>query len=232
MIQDVSIDTANEASAAVYAQNSTQWLPWFRTVAGLRVDQFWYDVSSELTPANSGSGSQHLVSPKFSMIFSPTAATDVFINYGRGYHSNDIRGATETVDPLTGEPIAKVKVLVPGTGYEVGFKTATLIPGLQFSASLWQLDLASELVYDGDTGTNERAVRAGGAASNSLPTTSRTRPLRSMPTAHGRTRASETVAPTATISPKRSRRLPRRACRSTTTDGRSAHDCAISARAC
>ncbi|MEJ0004009.1 MAG: TonB-dependent receptor [Pararobbsia sp.] len=155
VIQDVSIDTANEASAAVYAQNSTQWLPWFRTVAGLRVDQFWYDVSSELTPANSGSGSQHLVSPKFSMIFSPTAATDVFINYGRGYHSNDIRGATETVDPLTGEPIAKVKVLVPGTGYEVGFKTATLIPGLQFSASLWQLDLASELVYDGDTGTTE-----------------------------------------------------------------------------
>ncbi|MDT8843561.1 TonB-dependent receptor [Paraburkholderia fungorum] len=155
VIGNVSIDTLNETSAAIYVQNSTQWLPWLRTLAGLRADQFWYNVSSELTPANSGSGSQHILSPKFSLILSPTRSTDVFFNYGRGYHSNDVRGATTTVDPATGDPLSKVDVLVPGTGYEIGVKTTTLVPGLQLSASLWQLDLASELVYSGDTGTTE-----------------------------------------------------------------------------
>ncbi|QGZ67090.1 TonB-dependent receptor [Paraburkholderia acidisoli] len=155
VVDDVSIDTANETSAALYVQNSTQWLPWLRTIAGLRADQFWYNVTSELTPANSGSGSQHILSPKFSIVLSPTSATDIFLNYGRGYHSNDVRGATATIDPVTGAPLSRVNVLVPGTGYELGIKSATLIPGLQLSASLWQLDLASELVYDGDTGTTE-----------------------------------------------------------------------------
>ncbi|MCP6412438.1 hypothetical protein NL483_28225, partial [Klebsiella pneumoniae] len=84
------------------------------TIAGVRTDQFWYNVASS-NPLNSGSGSDHIVSPKLSVVLSPTARTDVFMNWGRGYHSNDVRGATTTVDPVSGDPVQKVSVLVPAT---------------------------------------------------------------------------------------------------------------------
>jgi len=42
----VRSDTARETSTALYVRNSTQWLPWLRTLAGLRADQFWYSVAS------------------------------------------------------------------------------------------------------------------------------------------------------------------------------------------
>lgn len=150
----VRSDTVNETSAALYARNSTQWTPWLRTVAGLRADQFWYDVGSS-NASNSGRGSDHILSPKLSLILSPTTQTDVFFNWGRGYHSNDVRGATTTVDPSTGSPMQKVSVLVPAVGYEAGVRTRNVLPGLQLSASLWRLDIGSELVFSGDSGTTE-----------------------------------------------------------------------------
>ena len=39
------------------------------------------------------------VSPKVSLIFGPWAKTEFFINGGFGFHSNDVRAATEKVDP-------------------------------------------------------------------------------------------------------------------------------------
>lgn len=161
--QTVRTDTVNETSAALYVRNSTEWLPWLRTIAGLRADQFWYGVASD-NPANSGNGSDRIVSPKFSVVMSPADRTEVFLNWGRGYHSNDVRGATTTVDPSTGDAAQKVSVLVPATGYELGVRTRRLAPGLQLSASLWQLDIGSELVFSGDSGTTEpsRASRRRG----------------------------------------------------------------------
>ncbi|CAG2145665.1 Outer membrane cobalamin receptor protein [Ralstonia mannitolilytica] len=150
----VRSDTVNETSTALYVRNSTQWLPWLRTIAGVRADQFWYSVASS-NPLNSGNGTDHIVSPKLSVVLSPTARTDVFMNWGRGYHSNDVRGATTTVDPVNADPVQKVSVLVPATGYEVGVRTRALAPNLQLSASLWRLDIGSELVFSGDTGTTE-----------------------------------------------------------------------------
>ncbi|WP_439892652.1 TonB-dependent receptor [Ralstonia sp. 25C] len=150
----VRSDTVNETSTALYARNSTQWLPWLRTIAGVRADQFWYSVASS-NPLNSGNGSDHIVSPKLSVVLSPAAHTDVFVNWGRGYHSNDVRGATTTVDPITGDPVQKVQALVPTTGYEIGVRTRALAPNLQLSASLWRLDIGSELVFSGDSGSTE-----------------------------------------------------------------------------
>ena len=47
-------DVVRETSYAIYAQNATQWTPWFRTLAGIRTDSFHSDVASNI-PANSGS---------------------------------------------------------------------------------------------------------------------------------------------------------------------------------
>ena len=155
-------DRVREASAGVYFENSTQWLEKFRSVAGLRYDSYRFDVASNLAQ-NSGKTRDHLTSPKLSLIFGPWRQTEYFVNYGEGFHSNDARGATATISPKTGIAIDPVKPLVKSRGAEIGVRTE-IVPGLQSSLALWQLKLASELVFVGDAGDTEasRASRRNG----------------------------------------------------------------------
>ncbi len=68
---------------------------------------------------------------------------EVYANYGRGFHSNDVRGAfaTPAVTPLT-----------RAVGEELGAR-ARLFGRLDLAAALWQLNLDSETVWNGDDGT-------------------------------------------------------------------------------
>lgn len=65
-----------------------------------------------------------------------------------------MRGATITVDPVTGEPVDRVPALVRSDGAEVGFRYQS---GRQFNATfaVFWLELNSELVFVGDTDTTE-----------------------------------------------------------------------------
>ena len=54
------------------------------------------------------------------MVFGPFHKTELFFNAGTGFHSNDVRGVTITVDPNTGLPADKVRFLVRARGAEVG----------------------------------------------------------------------------------------------------------------
>lgn len=146
-------DHVVESSAGLFFQNSLRWTEKFRTVAGLRADFFRGDVSSD-NVANSGKASDHLVNPKLSLIFGPWAKTEYYLNWGRGFHSNDVRGTTITVDPTTGAAASKVPLLVRTAGYEVGFRSA-LFPRLETSFTVYQLDFESELLFVGDAGTTE-----------------------------------------------------------------------------
>jgi outer membrane receptor protein involved in Fe transport len=145
--------TVREANIGLYAENSTQWSRWFRSVAGLRFDDFHVDVNSSLA-SNSGTKSASLASPKLALIFGPWNKTEYFASYGYGYHSNDARGATESITPKEGLPADPSPLLVRSKGGELGLRTE-LVPGLQTSLALWQLKLGSELVFSGDAGDTE-----------------------------------------------------------------------------
>jgi outer membrane receptor protein involved in Fe transport len=151
-----------ESSVSVYLESATQWTPWLRTVAGLRGDRYAFDVASSI-PANSGRRQAGIGSPKFSAVLGPWSKTELFVNAGYGFHSNDARGATETVTPREGLPTAPVTPLVRAKGAELGLRTE-VVPGLQSSIALWQLRLDSELVFSGDAGDTEpsRASRRSG----------------------------------------------------------------------
>ncbi|RZI84602.1 MAG: TonB-dependent receptor [Rubrivivax sp.] len=131
-----------ETSIGLHAENDTRWLPWLRSVAGVRTDQFQFSVDSSLA-ANSGHQTARITSPKLSLIFGPWAKTEYFLNTGLGFHSNDARGVVADATPL-----------VRTRGSEVGVRTE-IIPGLQSSLALWQLALGSELVFVGDAGQTE-----------------------------------------------------------------------------
>ena len=149
----VQVSTVRETAAAVFAENATQWTPWLRAVAGVRLDRVAFDVASSIA-ANSGRREAGIASPKLSLILGPWEKTEFFANAGTGFHSNDARGTTETVSPREGTPASPVSPLVRSRGAELGLRTQ-LVPGLQSSLALWVLRLDSELVFSGDAGDTE-----------------------------------------------------------------------------
>lgn len=160
-LSTVREDDVKERAASLYLSNSTTWAPWLRTVAGVRSDRYAFDVDSD-TAANSGKVDASIASPKFTAIFTPGKNAEAYLNWGRGFHSNDARGVTGAVDPKTGlavdadgAPIERATPLVKASGKEAGLRLVGLVPGLQTTVAAWRLDLDSELVFVGDAGSTE-----------------------------------------------------------------------------
>ena len=150
-LETIRQDSVLQTSTGAFAQNETEWTPWLRTLAGVRVDGYRFDVNAGITE-NAGTDYAGLVSPKGGAVFGPFAKTEIYVNAGLGFHSNDARGATITVDPVAGEPASRVTPLARATGAEIGFRTVR-IPRLQMTVTAWTLGLDSELVFVGDAGT-------------------------------------------------------------------------------
>ncbi len=153
-------DTVFENSIGLYYENKIQWAEKFRSVTGIRGDLYNFDVDSN-RPQNSGNRLDALPSPKLSLVFGPWAKTEVYVQGGLGFHSNDGRGTTTRVDPVTGSsldadgnPIQRADPLVRTIGAEIGVRTLA-VEGLQSTLSLWWLDIDSELLFVGDAGTTE-----------------------------------------------------------------------------
>jgi hypothetical protein len=146
-------DEAGQTMAGVYAQTEIEWTRRLRTTLGVRADRYQYSVTSD-NPLNSGEGSDALVSPKVGAIFGPWSGTEIYVNAGTGFHSNDARGAAIAVDPVTGEAADRVTPLVRAKGAEIGLRSVR-VRGLQSTVALWYLGIDSELLFVGDAGTTE-----------------------------------------------------------------------------
>ena len=146
-------DEVGQTMTGLFAQSDVEWTPKFRTTFGVRADIYQLDVTSDLA-ANSGSGSDTMASPKFGAVLSPWVGTELYVNAGMGYHSNDARGAVTTIDPASGDPTDPVTPLVRAKGAEFGLRTVK-VRGLQSTVSLWYLGIDSELLFVGDAGTTE-----------------------------------------------------------------------------
>ena len=146
-------DNVTQRSLSLWAQNELRWTSWLRSITGLRGDAYDFAVDSNLS-ANSGKASDQMVTPKFSLVFGPWQKTEIYLNYGHGFHSNDARGTTITQEPGSGNPVGRVKPLVRTKGSEIGLRTE-IVQGWQSTVALWQLESASELLFVGDAGTTE-----------------------------------------------------------------------------
>lgn len=153
-------DDILQNSIGLYYENKVQWADKFRTVAGARGDLYNFDVKS-LRDENSGDRIAAAGSPKLSLIFGPWAKTEVYVQGGLGFHSNDGRGVNTRVDPVTGLPvdadgnaIRRADPLVRTYGAEIGVRTLA-VDRLQSTLSLWWLDVDSELLFVGDAGATE-----------------------------------------------------------------------------
>ncbi|WP_420606972.1 TonB-dependent receptor [Novosphingopyxis sp.] len=145
-------DQVDEFGFGLYGQAEVMLAPGLRAIGGLRYDRIGYDVESDLA-ANSGTGHDDLFGPKVALAWQPTDGLELYANYGRSFHSNDVRGATIRIDPASGDPADPVRAISPADGAELG---ARLERGA-LTASLvgYYLKLASELVFVGDAGNTE-----------------------------------------------------------------------------
>ncbi len=146
-------DAVKEASLGAYADAAWAATDKLRASLGVRVDAYDWDVDA-LQRANGGSGTDTLVSPKFSLAYRINELFEAYANYGHGMHSNDVRGVTIRVDPVSGDPVPSVDALVKSRGGEVGLRVER---GTQLNATItaFWLTLDSELVFVGDAGGTE-----------------------------------------------------------------------------
>ncbi|ULA64113.1 MAG: Putative TonB-dependent receptor [Nitrospira sp.] len=138
-----------EASYAPFVKAEVQPTDWLRLAGGLRSETFTFDVRNRCATCAeqpAGRKSSSIVLPKMNVVLGPWASTELFLNYGEGYHSNDARSAVA----LGSSPLARAR------SYEIGVRSKPFgSEGLELIATLWRLDLKSELVFVGDEGTTE-----------------------------------------------------------------------------
>jgi outer membrane receptor protein involved in Fe transport len=156
-----------ERSYGAWWRQDAVFTDWLRFEGGLRGDWFTFDVADRLPRQRrdpsftavplSGYADDGIVGPKANLVVTPEPRTDVYLNFGRGFHSNDARAVVQAA--RAGDD--RFRPLVPALGYEVGARTRRLDDRLDVAAALWLLDLESEIVFCGDCGFIEREGGAG-----------------------------------------------------------------------
>lgn len=127
--------------------------PRLRLNLGLRADYYRAEVDA-FREVNSGTAVEWMLNPKLTLVWRPGASVEYSINAGSGYHSNDARGATIHIDPVTGEPAEPVDALVRATGVDAGVRFFT-DGGYHGTVTAFWLELDSELLFVGDAGMTE-----------------------------------------------------------------------------
>jgi outer membrane receptor protein involved in Fe transport len=148
-----------ERTFAGYLGQEIDLTEWLRFTGGVRGDAFFFDVQDRLprqapdpdfeaVPID-GSESDSIVSTKANLTIAPPASdTEVYLNFGTGFHSNDARAVVQGADDPNLVPLARA------TGYEVGARTWR-VENLDLAAALWLIDLESEITFCGDCGSIE-----------------------------------------------------------------------------
>jgi len=157
---DIRLDAVDQLSSSLYWENQLQLTDRLRSVVGLRYDYFDFDVTAlaaadptTLGP-NSGSADDDIVTASLSLAYALNENHELYAGIGQGFHSNDARGTTIALDPVSADPVLPVDPLVDTLGAELGYR-AFFSDRLNASLALWRLNIDSELLFVGDAGNTE-----------------------------------------------------------------------------
>ena len=144
ILEPIQLGNVNELNAAVYADELIQVSDHFTVNAGLRLD-FFRSQYEDLLAVTNKSARAAIVSPKLNFYYTVNPRLQLYLNTGKGFHSNDAR----VVVPQGGR-----QILPPAYGSDLGviFKP---FPKLLINAAVWYLWLEQEFVYVGDAGVVE-----------------------------------------------------------------------------
>jgi outer membrane receptor protein involved in Fe transport len=146
--ENIIDNSARVGSVAAYAEATWKPTADLRLLAGLRADAYDFHVGlndGAGVDSVSGDASDERVSPKLGAAYGVNDNIELYANWGRGFHSNDARGVVNDTTPVPG--------LVLGTGYEGGMRLE--VGTFNITATYWWLELASELIFVGDSNAVE-----------------------------------------------------------------------------
>jgi TonB family protein len=155
-LEELKNHEVHESFGGLFITEEITPTQWLRVHLGGRADVVSFSVDQRPTasdpgPSGGGIGAAHQLSPKASVVFTPlrdeAANLDLYVNYGHGFHSNDVRGAFA---------MPRVTPLTRAIGAELGARTR-LFRRWDLAAALWQLDLENETVWSGEEGTTQVA---------------------------------------------------------------------------
>jgi outer membrane receptor protein involved in Fe transport len=154
-LERLNFGNINELNAGLYADELIQLTDRFTVNAGLRVDYFRSQYTDQLTATPTvGRATQAIVSPKLNLYYTANPRVQLYLNTGKGFHSNDAR----VVVPRVGK-----QILPAAYGSDLGVIMKPF-PRLLINAAAWYLWLAQEFVFVGDENVLElsgRSQRAG-----------------------------------------------------------------------
>jgi outer membrane receptor protein involved in Fe transport len=148
LVGSLGLYRVQEGSASLYGEATWRPVEGLRLTGGLRGDYYHAHVSArdaEAAALGVGKASDSIVSPKVGAAYKVSDNFEVYANWGKGFHSNDVRGAVYATSP--------VPLLVDGTGKELGGRFQG--SGFNLTATYWWLDLGSELKFAGDSNAVE-----------------------------------------------------------------------------
>jgi outer membrane receptor protein involved in Fe transport len=147
-VENIIDNSVREGSLSLYSEATWKPTQQLRLMAGLRADAYDFKVglNDDSGPdSKSGDGNDQRVSPKFAAAYKLRDNIELYANWGRGFHSNDARGVVDESTPVPG--------LVKGEGYEGGIRFEQ--GNFNVTLTQWWLDLASELIFVGDSNAVE-----------------------------------------------------------------------------
>lgn len=154
-LERLNFGDINELNAGAYVDELVRLSGKFTVNAGVRIDYFRSQYTDRLTATPTiARATQAVVSPKLNLYYTANSRLQLYLNTGKGFHSNDAR----VVVPKNGK-----QILPAAYGSDLGVIVKPF-PRLLINAAAWYMWLAQEFVFVGDENVLElsgRSQRAG-----------------------------------------------------------------------
>ena len=147
------LDSVKEFSLSGWAEAEIHLTETVRATLGLRGDYLEGDVTALSHPVNGGKTDDTLLSPSLGLAWRASELIEFYANYGEGFHTNDVRGGTISIDPINGTPADRVPLFSKAKGGEIGARFEK--GDFRSSVAIFTLKADSELIFVGDAGTTE-----------------------------------------------------------------------------
>ncbi|GAB4038856.1 TonB-dependent receptor [Spirosoma gilvum] len=151
-LNQIQYGNVNEINAALYADEVVHLTSRLTINAGLRVDYFRSQYENLLATSGLGKkrATQAIVLPKLNFYYTVNPHVQLYLNTGKGFHSNDARVVTAQ----------NGREILPGAyGSDLGVIIKPF-PQLIVNAAAWYLAMKQEFVYVGDEGVVEPSGRS------------------------------------------------------------------------
>jgi outer membrane receptor protein involved in Fe transport len=149
LIEPLKLGDINELNTALYIDETIRLNNQFSINAGLRWDGFYVNYLDKLDNNTKSRAQKGILSPKLNFYYTPNDRVNIYLNTGKGFHSNDTRVVVQT---------GGREILPAAYGADLGI---ILKPSrnLLLNVAAWYLYLEQEFVYVGDEGIVEPSGR-------------------------------------------------------------------------